>query len=787
MNVLDRKMFRELIAMRGQALAIALVIAGGVATFVMSLSVLDSLERTRDNYYNEFRFADVFLSLERAPEKLAKRIEEIPGVESVETRVIAGVKLEVAGFEEPITGRLVSIPDSGLPRLNDLFVRTGQLPEVGRERQVAVSESFAGAHELGIGSRISAVINGRRKSLTIVGTVLTPEYIYQIPPGAIIPDFSRYGVLWMRRAPLAAAYDMDGAFNDVALTLSHNAVLDDVIERLDDLAENSGGLGAYGRVDQISHRFLSEEFKQLKQMAQIFPTIFLGVAAFLLNFVVTRVVGSQREQIAALKAFGYTNLQVGAHYVKLIVAITAVGIAIGVVGGVLLGRGMGAMFMDYYKFPYLDYQLRAWVAVAAAMISLAAALAGTFFAIRRAVSLPPAEAMRPEPPASYRRTILERLGLGSLLSQPTRMILRQIERQPIKSLLSTLGIAFACAILVMGSFFEDSVGFMLTTQFDLSEREDISVTFTQPTSASALAELRSLPGVHYAEGYRAVPVRLRAAHHSYRTSITGLPSGAELHRVLDQEQEPVKIPDEGLVLDEHLGKILGVRRGDPVTVEVLEGSRPTRTVPVAALVSQFVGVSATMRLGALNRMMREGHAISGAYLSVDRPLEQPICDALEDRPRVVGTTIQRHTRNNFEDIMAGQMLIFTFFITLLAVTIAVGVVYNSARIALEERSRELASLRVLGYTRGEISYILVGELSLLTLAAIPLGFVIGRGLGWVMITRMHNDIIRVPLVIESGTYSFGALVIVIATVVSAYLVQRKLAHLDLVEALKAKE
>lgn len=787
MKALDRKLLRDLWRMKGQALAIALVIVSGVSTFVMSLSTLDSLRRTRAVYYQDYRFGDVFMSLKRAPESVRERIRDIPGVQMVETRVVVDARLEVEGFQAPITGKIVSVPDSGEPLLNRLYFRQGRYPEPGRDDEVVVSETFAKAHSLRTGDHIGAIINGRKEIFTIVGVALSPEFIYQLKPGTAIPDFKRYGILWMARKPLGTAFDMDGAFNDVVLTLADRAQAEDVIDRLDLMFEPYGGLGAYGREDQVSYRYLHEEFRQLENMATIFPAIFLAVAAFLLNVVINRVISIQREQAAALKAFGYSNFAIGVHYVKMVIVIVLVGVCGGTLVGIWMGKSLSELYMEYYKFPFLNYVLRPGIIAIAVFVSISAAVAGTVHSIWRASIYPPAEAMRPEPPTIYRETFLERLGLKRFLSPPTRMIARHIERRPVKSLLTVIGIAFACAILMFGSFFEDAINFMVNVQFGLAERDDIKVSFFDPTSRRALFELQSIPGVERGEAYRSVPAKLRHEHRSYRTSVLGVEPGGDLYRLLDEKLEPFEVPPEGMTLTDHLGKILGVGPGDTITVEVLEGNRPERQVTVSGLVSQYVGVSGYMRLDALNRMMREGHAISGAYLAVDLKRLPEIYDTLNGMPRVASTENRRDAVRNFRETLSEQILIYALIITVLAGTIAFGVVYNSMRIALSERGRELASLRVLGFTRGEISYILLGELAILTLAAIPAGFVIGNGLCAYIVTRLSTDLFRVPLVIEPSTYAFSATVVLGSAFMSGLIVKRKLDKLDLVAVLKTKE
>lgn len=787
MKSLDKKLLRDLWKMKGQAFAIILVIISGVSTYVMLISVLDSLHVTREKFYREYGFADVFASLKRSPESLKLRIAEIPGVNLVETRVAANVKLDIKGFDEPVTAKVVSVPDSGTSYLNRLYLRKGRMVDPWKDNEVIISEAFAEAHKFKPGDSFAAVINGRWKKLIIVGIALSPEYVLQARPGAISPDYKRYAILWMGRNAIGTAYNMKGAFNDVSLSLNENARFEDVIIHLDNILEDYGSYGSYARKDQLSHRFLSEEFKQLQSSAEIFPPIFIAVAAFLLNVVVSRTVSLQREQIAILKAFGYSNGDIAIHYVKMVLVIVIVGIAGGLAVGAWLGSGLGKIYMDFYRFPYLIYELKPSVALTSAFITTSAAIAGTIYSVWKAAAIPPAEAMRPELPEFYKKTILEKLRFWQMISQPTRIIIRNIRRRPVKSLLTITGISLSCAIMIAGTFSADAVDFMIDVQFRLSQKEDMTITFVEPTSKKAVYELKSLAGIEHAEVFRTVPVKLRLGHRSYRTSIYGVEPVNHLNFLLDMNLKPISLPPDGVVLTDYLADILGLKYGDMLTVELLEGNRAVRQAPVVGFITQYIGLQAYMDLNALNRLMREGNAISGAYISVDSKYQHEIYRKLVDMPRVAGVVMRKNEIKNFYDIQAEAFLFFTFVATILAATIAFGVIYNSARISLAERSRELSSLRVLGYTRAEISYIFLGELGLLALASIPLGFILGTALCAYVANSVSSDLFRIPVVVEPATYSLAAAVVIVSACLSGLIVRRKLDRLDLVAVLKARE
>ena len=682
MKALDVKLWREIWRMKGQVFAISMVVMSGVATFILFISTMHSLDYTRSKFYRDYSFADVFVNLKRAPESLKDKIKNIPGVKQLETRVSAQAKLDIQGFTENVTGMIVSIPDDGNPLLNRLYIRQGRLPDPFNDNEVIINETFAQAHKFKLGDQLAAVINGKWKRLTITGIALSPEFVLVMKVGAMTPDYKRFGVLWMSRKAISKAYDMDGAFNDVVLSLYPGAREGDVIRELDNMLGQYGGFGAYGRKDQMSHRMLSEEMKQLRTSSRIYPIIFICVAAFLLNVVMSRIINTQREQIAILKAFGYNDFAVSVHYAKMVVLIIFGGVVVGIAAGIWLGKMMGNIYMEFYRFPAFIYTLHPGVLVTAVSVSVVSALAGTMHSLWKAAKQPPAEAMRPEAPAKYRVTLIEKTGIGRWLTQPTRIIARNIERKPIRTFLSIVGIAVSCATMVSSGFFKDSVDFMVKAQYVFSQKEDMTISFVEPTSYKAIYELKRTLGIHDGEAFRSVPVKMKFGHRSYKTVINGIEPDTHLHLLLDTNFRSLPLPESGILLTDYLGKILGVKVGDTLTVETLEGAKVVRQVPVVAMAKQYLGVMGYMDLSALNRLMKEGDAISGAYLVTDSNYREKLFRSFVEMPRVADVVIRQNEINNIYEVMAKSMLYFTFIAMIMACSIAFGVVYNSARISL---------------------------------------------------------------------------------------------------------
>jgi putative ABC transport system permease protein len=785
MQTLDRKVWRDLMHLRGQMFAIMLVLACGIAAFVTMISNLQALERSMARYYESNRFADVFARVVRAPQVVEREVRALPGVASVETRLVRDVTITVEHFEDPIIGRLISLPPEN--GINELAMRTGRRPRPDRDNEVIAIDRFAEAHGLAPGDEIEALINGRKQRLQIVGTAISPEYIYVLPPGEAFPDPARFGILWTNRSMLAAAYDMESAFNDLALTATAGTDLLELQARLDLLLEPYGAVGSHGRDLQMSHRMISMELEQMRSSGVMVPMIFLAVAAFLLNVVLSRVIATQREQIAALKAVGYGNFEVGFHYAKLVAIVLACGTVLGIAFGAWLGRGLSNLYLQFFSFPVMAYRLEPSLLLGSAGVALLAGGLGTLGAVRKAVALPPAEAMRPAPPSAHGRGVLERLGIMWLLNPPGRMVLRNLAQRPARAVMTSLGISMAVAILVTGNFSKDSMDHLVWVQFGLAQRYDIQVSFTAPVDEEAVRELEHMPGVLVAEPFRIVPARLRNGHHSYQAAIQGIPADSELRHLLDAELHVQPMPDAGVVLTRNLAERLELRVGDPVTVEVLEDSRPTRTMVVSAIVDETVGISAYMENRALNKFLREGPRVSGAWLLVDASQREQLIEQLRDTPGVASISRLEAMLEAFEKTSADMQTTARTILLFFASVIAVGVVYNSARITLSERARELASLRVMGFGKGEVSTILLGEFAVLLLAAIPIGWILGYYLAVAAMSGVDSDLYQLPLVIHPSTYAFAAIVVLVAGVATALLVRRRVNDLDLVSVLKTRE
>ncbi len=790
MKALDRKLLRDLRLMWSQALTIALVVASGIGGFITSLSAVDSLALARDQFYADAHFADLFGSVKRAPDALAAQLAAQPGVAEVQTTVEQMVRVELPNVSDPIIGQLIGMDPQRPASLNRVTLASGRaLAADGQRRgdgalEALVSEGFAQAHGLKPGATLKALVNGRQRTLVVVGTALSPEFVFAGLWG--MPDLRGFGIFWVDHEALAAAYDMNGAFNRIAIRLAPGASEPAVIDALARALERWGGRELIGRADQTSHAMLDNEIKEQRVLGTVLPAIFLGVAAFLLNVVVSRLVATQREQIAALKALGYPNRDIAVHYLKLVMLIVAIGLALGIVVGDRLGTMFTGLYAEFFRFPHFGHSIAPSLLLVSAGITIATAVAGTLNAILATVRLAPAEAMRPPAPGRYRRTLLERLGIQAI-GPALRMIIRNMERRPLRTGISISGVAAAVAIVVLGNFFRDAIEYIVDGQFNVAMRSDVAVWLVEPGDDAARLDLARLPAVTQVESTRFVPITLHHGHRSERSLLRGYEGRAELYRVVDANNHATTLEGAGLVLTDRLADKLGLRVGDDVQVEVLEGRPRTITLTVGATVREMMGLNAYMDRRALNRALGDGGLSSGFVIAVERGREAGLLEAIKGLPRIAGAFSKATMLRNMQEISARNVRIMSTILTAFAAVIAVGVVYNNARIALAERGWELASLRVLGFTRAEVSALLLGELAIVIAIALPLGMALGFGLVHLISGLLASDQFYFPVVILPRTYAWAALCVLVAGVVSALIVRRRIDRLDMVAVLKTRE
>lgn len=787
MRALDKKLMRDFKRLWAQALAIALVLACGVAILLTTYGMYGALEDTRTAYYQRNRFADIFGDANRAPIAIIQDILAIDGVRTAEARVTEHVILDLPGRVETVTGRILSLPDNGIAQLNLPILRVGRLPDPTRADEVAVNDPFAKANDLRPGDRFFANLNGQKRELTLTGTLLSPEFIYTIGPGALMPDNRSYGILWMPERAVSAAFDMEGAFNNVSLKLDPAANEEEVLDRLDDLLDPYGGLGAYGRDVQISNSFIDAEIEQQRIGSMILPPIFYGISAFLVSMVISRIIALERSEIGLLKAVGYSNAEVCVHYLLLATLIAVAGTLLGWAVGTWLSRAVAQMYAKFFDFPYLIYRISYDAYAISGILAVLSAAAGAAKSALGAARIAPAVAMSPPAPPRYRRNLVDRLLAALELSQPIIMIFRSLVRWPIRSALTMLGLALAAAVLVASSFFSDALDVLMDATFLQTNRQDAVLMFSPDIPETALAAVMNLPGVLKAEGHQFHAAVLHHGHLKKDTPVEARRAGTDLARIVDESGRIIDAPADGLLLTARLAKQLEAKPGDVIDIEFLGGRNETHRVPVAGIVTQYVGLGAFMDLESLNRLLRQAPRITTANLLIDPAQLPELHRVLKQTPELSGLVMLDEMRKSFQDTIRQNIAIMTTIYVVIAVLITFGVAYNGARIQLSERARELASLRILGFTRGEVSFVLIGETMFLAVLAQPLGWMLGAVISAALSRGSTSDLYAIPLVLEPSAFARASLVVLAAALISSLIVRRRLDRLDLIQVMKTRE
>lgn len=787
MDALDRKLLRDFARLWAQFLAIALVLAAGVAIMLMSLGMSRSLEDTRDTYYERNRFADVFADVRSAPRSMLDAIGAIEGVTIAEARVTTRATLSIADKTGTTVAHFASLPESGEPMLNVPILRSGRWPDPLSTSEVLLNEPFAEANGLRPGDGFTANINGAERELTVAGLALSPEFIYTIGPGNLVPDNEDFGIIWMPERALSGLLGRTGAFDNLAIMLRPGFRAEPVIEELDRLLEPYGSWGAHDRDTQTSHSFVEGEITQLQVLAYILPPIFLGITVFLVNMVMGRIVKLERTEIGLLKALGYSKLTIAMHYVLLAGLVAAVGVGLGWIAGSWLSYGLARLYAQFFDFPYLVYNVSWWPYVASGLIGFAAASAGAVNAAMKAASLSPATAMQPPAPPRYERNWFDRAMVALRLSQPSMMIVRSIVRWPLRAAFSVLGMALAVSILVASNFFPDALDEIIDTAFWQSNRQHAMLYFNNAVPETALEEARRLPGVVQAEGQQYFSAILRHEHREKQTPIEARRPDADLSRVVDTDGQIINAPPDGIMLSERLAEQLGLGVGDLVEIEFLGSQQGTYEIPVTRLVTQYFGLGAYMDQETLDRMFQQAPQVSVINLTLDASQRDAFEAALSDVPMLAGSMMMDENRRSFEDTISQNVLVTTTTYLLLGALITFGVAYNGARIQLSERARELASLRILGFTRGEVAYILIGEIMLLAVVAQPLGWVLGWFFAKSMVEGFSSDLYAIPLILNPDTFASASLAVLAAAFASVLLVARRLGRLNLVSVMKTRE
>jgi putative ABC transport system permease protein len=791
-SALNRKLLRDLKAAAGMLLAITGIITVGVTCFVGLSSSYHNLADAKRRYYAECRMADFSIEVKKVPLSELGPVAGLPGVAEIRPRIQSNAAVDLEGVEEPLNGLVLSLPDRKQPTINDVLVRRGSYFTDRRENEVLVSESFAKAHRISPGQWIHLLMNNRRQELFVVGTAISSEFVYMLGPGTITPDPKHFGVFYLKQSFAEDVFDFSGAANQILGRLDGSARANcrEVLRRAENVLASYGVFTTTPLEDQFSNRFLSQEIQGLWSFAFITPTMFLAVAAVVLNVFLTRLTQQQRTVIGTFKALGYSDAELFWHLQRLGIVVGLLGGLLGCAMGFWLSHGMSSMYRLFFQFSEFDNQFWLGTHVLGLGISVGCAVLGSLRGSRAVLRLRPAEAMRPAAPRQGGSVWLERFDrFWKSLGSGWRMVLRNTLRNRVRTIAGLFAAAMGASVLVNAWMMADSMIYFLDFQFRHLLRSDMDLSLKDERSDEALLEAAKLPGVDRAEPFLSVACTFRKGAREKKASITGLAPGARLTVPRDRDARPIRIPQAGLAMSRTLAEILDVKPGDTVTIEPIKGLRRAREVPVCEIADSYFGLTVYADIHYLSRLVGEESALSGVQLSLDnnRVHLAALHRELKRLPALEGVAARADVVAGIEETVLKHQWVVIDVMILFAGIVFFGSIVNASLVSLAERQREVATLRVLGYGNWQIGSLLLRESMMVTVLGTVLGMPMGYLLTVTTVWSYNSEMFRVPIITRPGTWGWTLILAVLFGLIAHLFVQRSIGRMAWLDALKAQE
>jgi len=790
-GVLNRKLLRELRTSRSLLLAITSIIAVGVMCFVYMRSAYHNLSLAKWRYYTQCRMADFWVEVKKAPLAELEAVGRMPGVVAVRPRIAMFATVDLDRVVAPLNGLVLSLPDRRAPIINDIVLKRGGYFTQRRDNEVIVNDAFARHHDIFPGQWLHLILNNRRQELFVVGTAISSEFVYLVSPGSISPDPEHFGVFYLKKSYAEDVFDFAGAANQVVgqLAPATQQHPDEVLHRIETLLAPYGVFTTTPQHNQTSNRFLSDEIRGLGVFANIMPFIFMAVAALVLNMLMVRLIDQQRVTIGTLKAIGYTDRQIFWHFGKYGLALGSIGGLVGLALGFAMAEFVTSLYRMFYEFPDLANRIYPGTYLGGLGISLACAVVGSLHGGRAALRLNPAEAMRPRPPAQGGAIWVEHVDwLWRRLSFGWRLVLRNVFRHRLRAAVGVFAASMGAALLVTGFMLAGALNYLIDFQFDLIMRSDIDLTFDDERGVGALLEAQQLPGVDHAEPMLDVSCTFINGPYRRRGGITGLLPNARLTIPRDRQGRAVRVPSTGLAMSRKLAEILHATQGRPIVVLPVKGRREPIEMQIAEITDSYVGMSVYADLGYLSSRVGEEFAMTGVQLALDRSgsREGELYRQLKRLPALRAVNARSNVVRNLRMVVETQR-IFIGFLVIFAGVIFFSSLLNSSLIGLAERRREVATLRVLGYTAWQVGGLFLRESMLLNFLGTMLGLPLGYLLAVVMSILYNTEMFRFPLVSPPSVWVTTVLLAIVFALAAHVIVQRSIHQLDWLDASKTRE
>lgn len=787
MSILFKNLLRDIKKSKGQFISILIIVILGVTFYTSLNSAFKNLSNSSIKYYEEYRLADLWIDLDKAPISIKEKVEKLSNVEMVTGRIVKDASINIS--DENATLRFITLPDIKSNIVNDLTIKSGRYFSESDSNQCLLDEDFFKANNLKLGEYIYPVINGNQAKLKVLGVVKSPEFIYTLKDsGELIPDNKRFGIIYIKQSFGEAIFDLKGSVNNISIKVKSGSDVDEVKDDVKKLLKNYGVKSSIDRKQQTSTMMVDAEIKKLQSTGGSFPVIFFMVASVIIYIMMGRMVENQRIQIGVMKALGFTNVQVLIYYMSYSTIIAVSGSLIGSILGTYMGFSITKLLNQYFNLPLSNTQIYGEFVIPAFLLTLIFCLFAGYNSCKIIFKIMPSEAMREKSPISGKKIVVEKVDfIWRNINKLERIIMRNLFRYKRRVLLTSLGVIFSSAILLVAFSMNDSVNFMIKQQYGSIQNYDIKVKFSKLLSINDLSTIKDIQHVVEFEPILETGIELSNGWKSKEVGFTALTQNPKMYKVEDKSGNSVTLPQNGLLISEKLANILGIKVNDSVNVKFFFPEKEEKKMVVKGIVVQYLGLSTYTSMNNLNSVLGEGVIANSAVLKLESSaFENEVKNKLKDMPGVSSVESKADSSNALTKNMEAMKSTIGMLI-MLSATLLIAVLYNIATINIFERQRELATLKVLGFNNKEVKKLIFNENYIISIFGIIIGLPLGTWLGGYLIEASSTDAYSIPYVVEFKSYVITIILTLIFTVITNMALMRKIKAINMLEVLKNKE
>ncbi len=787
MNKLRLMTLRDIKSNKGQYIAVILVVVIGIAMYNATLMSYENLSNSVEYYYEEYNLPHLFVRLNKSSESVVRVAEGVDGVTSARGRLVLDVPMEVPDYEGRVQARVVSVPPSNNDALNKLYLEDGRYVSGSYRDTVLVEKMFMEFHGLEIGSTIYPIVDGKRIELEVGGKAVSPEHIYVIPSAqAMMPDNERFTILFLEHGFMQQLFGYDGMVNEVIVEIKDEDRVEEIKKELEDRLKHYGLISVTERDEEVSYVMMENELNGLESMGSAYPVIFLTIGSIVIYMLLLRLVDNQRLQIGVLMALGFTKRAILFHYLGYALFVGFVGSALGSLAGIKLGGALTRYYLVFFNVPVL--QIKTYVSVIIIGILMSVVFCGIagLNAAKRVLKIAPAEAMRPVAPIEGKKWWGERIlpFIGSMKIS-WRLTFRNMWRNKKRTIFTVSAISMTVGLMISILMMLDSVDYLFEMAFGDALSYDYKVAFTTDVHQDIVNDLSEFEEITYVEPIAEYPFRLKNGWREKNTMIMGIERNSRVYHLSGLNGGRIDVPREGILLTEGLAESLGVKRGDMLTIEALNKPGIERQVTVKGLVEEYMGGSGFMELDVLNGVLQEGSTINNALINLRYNSGNFVRD-IEGMAYVQSVREPDDMVKQYNEYM-GLMYAYIGVIITLSCIMGFAIIYNTTTISIMERKRELASLRIMGFTNKKVSELIFNENTAVSVMGLIVGMPLGRFMGVQMLNYVPEDMMSLPLVIFPKTYVLAAVTVALFVILAQMANMRRISRMDLVEVMKSRE